>query len=340
MDGCTKTSLPRYRPTGFTLIELLVVIAIVGLLFALLLPAVQAAREAARRIQCSNNLKQIGLGMSNYAALFHRLPPGQWWAPCSGCPNVAWSAYFLDWIEEAPIAAELNFHAAMDGTQNRGVVSKVIPIYICPSVGARQSTRTEDHHISLDVAEPAGVWNDGTGEGMACIDYAGIAGPKGTTAANPSPASAWQHFRNPTTGQFYRRNAGVLLSAWQMSNHALQVPIRRITDGLSKTLLVGESAGKGVQYGGRSSTLYGTWAGAVNTMFVGELDHGRIIGWINHTPVEEAWQYEQLRSDHPAGAHGLMCDGSVHMLSDEIALQVLLSLASRDGGELVCVRDY
>jgi prepilin-type processing-associated H-X9-DG protein len=228
----------------------------------------------------------------------------------------------------------------MDGAENRAVVSKSIPIYLCPSVGARHATRTEDNRISLDVADPMGVWNAGVGEGMACIDYAGIAGPKGTASANPSPVSAWKNFKNPATGGFYPRNAGVLLSAWQMRNHELQIPVRRITDGLSKTLLVGESAGKGVTYGGSSSTLYGTWAGAVNTMFIGALDHSRIIGWINHMPAEEAWQYEQLRSDHPGGAHGLMCDGSVHMFSEDVALSVMMSLASRDGGESISARDY
>ena len=336
------TKLGSIRRGAFTLVELLVVIAIIGVLIALLLPAVQAAREAARRMSCSNNLKQIGLGLSNYVTLFNRYPPGQWYAPCSGCPNIAWSAYFLDWIEEGATAEKLNFKVAMDGDENKDVVSKIIPTYLCPSVGERHPSRTEENVISLDLIDPKGVRNDKTGEGMACIDYTGISGPKGTSSANPTPVNAWKNFKNPATGGFYPRYTGVLLSTSGLTRAEIQVPIKKITDGLSKTMAVGEQAGNGVTYDPSNSTttMFGTWAGAVNTTDIGELDNSRVIGWINHIPVEEAWEYEQLRSDHPGGTHALFCDGSVHMLAEDIALSVMLSLASRDGGETIKAGDF
>src|SRR5690242_3831055 len=100
------------RRSGFTLIELLVIIAIIGLLVALLLPAVQAAREAARRAQCANNLKQIGLAMHGYHDVWHSFPPGYLTRPVTGLelgPGWAWGTLILPYLEERPLYDSANF---------------------------------------------------------------------------------------------------------------------------------------------------------------------------------------------------------------------------------------
>jgi prepilin-type N-terminal cleavage/methylation domain-containing protein/prepilin-type processing-associated H-X9-DG protein len=324
----------RSRHSAFTLVELLVVIAIIGVLVGLLLPAVQAAREAGRRTQCANNLKQIGLGVSNYITAFNLFPPGQW-QPCTSCDYFAWSAYFLDWIEEGNLKARIDYKKTTDGSENKDYVSQLIPVYICPSVGERQQWRTSDNKISLDMTGTPGVWDPGTGEGMACIDYAGVSGPRWPGNPASPPAIYVTNFKNPATGGYYREDQGMLLTNGTPKDRR-QVPIAAVRDGLSNTLIVAELAGRGVE----GTNYNGVWASAENTMVVGAFQGSKVIPWINAQPPTIAWDKEQMRSDHPGGAHALLCDGSVHFLAEDIALQIMLSLASRDGGEVVDKSDF
>ena len=126
------------RRRGFTLVELLVVIAIIGILIALLLPAVQAAREAARRMQCSNNLKQIGLALHNYHTTNKAFPPGAFWV----CPEgELWRGSILirllPYIEQQPLYDQFDFTVPTDGQTeaNTGtlLVANIVPPYVCPS---------------------------------------------------------------------------------------------------------------------------------------------------------------------------------------------------------------
>src|SRR6185437_12220051 len=103
--------MARKPPSGFTLVELLVVIAIIGVLTALLLPAVQAAREAARRAQCNNNLKQIGLAIANYESTFKQLPPGAFWEPSLGVYHGPILVQLLPYVEQAQLYQLFDFTA-------------------------------------------------------------------------------------------------------------------------------------------------------------------------------------------------------------------------------------
>jgi type II secretory pathway pseudopilin PulG len=117
------------------LVELLVVIAIIGILVGLMLPAVQAAREAARRMQCQNHLKQIGLALQNYHSAYRKLPPGgievrpQW----PGGKQLAWSAFVLPFLEQSAVYSQIDFGRAFDDPANEAAGATIIPTYLCPS---------------------------------------------------------------------------------------------------------------------------------------------------------------------------------------------------------------
>ncbi len=129
--------LTTSRPTAFTLVELLVVIAIIGVLTGLILPAVQAAREAARRMQCSNNLRQIGIALHNYHDTHQRLPPGclQWRGPGRpvGMKQFAWSAMILPFIEQTNLHLQIDFHVPFDSPRNAVPAATMLQVYLCPS---------------------------------------------------------------------------------------------------------------------------------------------------------------------------------------------------------------
>jgi prepilin-type N-terminal cleavage/methylation domain-containing protein len=322
---------------GFTLVELLVVIAIIGILIALLLPAVQMAREAARRTQCRNNLKQIGLAMASFLAANGTFPPGET-QPCTNCPMVAWSLHILPYMEQANLYSQVNLTKSIFGAENRAAVTTVIPTYLCPSrallendsATGNRTTRTEDGHMGVEVPPTVdstglthygdlhmdGIWNGGIGEDLGCIDYGGVTGP-------------WHAVINPATGQLYPLNCGVLCEIpsppAKGQTSAMLVGPQHITDGLSNTVMVGESTGRGAQGGGSSWTLNGAWASGDNL--------GNIELQINSPPVN-AFLKKQLRSDHIGGCHALLCDGSVQFLSQDMNLYVLIGLCTKDQGEL------
>jgi len=310
---------------GFTLVELLVVIAIIGVLVALLLPAVQAAREAARRMQCANNLKQVGLGLLNYESAVKTFPPGELAlnTPCSGsaCKFFSWSSTFLPYIEEQTTHDRMDFTADMKLAPNwqtdlSGPVNKVIATYICPSIATRQAQRGDDNRLrDFD----GNGYTSGTGEGLGCIDYIGVPGPA-------------KSIINPVDGVKYGDNRGVLLRHLNSDSFAPVVRMKHITDGTSKTVIVGECSGRGVGLASSGSDdlskLDGSWSANDNCSPV-KLP-------INIRPVEDSWKDQELWSDHPGGAHVLMCDGSVHFVSEEVDVTTILApLCSRNGAETI-----
>ncbi|QDT01164.1 DUF1559 family PulG-like putative transporter [Adhaeretor mobilis] len=341
---------------GFTLVELLVVIAIIGVLVGLLLPAVQAAREAARRSQCTNNLKQIGLGLLNFESTNKHFPPGQF-KPAGLKENaaLAWPVWHLPYMEQQTLYDRIDFTVDLRHQPNNmpdytGPVNTVIPAYICPSTGRRQKYRGEDNRIS-------GIGAITGGDGLACMDYMGNKGP-GEDIKNP--VNGVEYVK--TDNSFFEVFRGVLLDIEsghddggfdcilnpKKSCSADVVSVRQITDGLSNTFIVMESSGKGCEEEltaanqlNRTPTkeLSGAWASEKNISGIDVSPETSIQGTTSaiNPPEKIHFAKEELFSDHSGGVQVLMCDGSVHFLSNDTPFEVYIALSSRDGEELANV---
>jgi prepilin-type N-terminal cleavage/methylation domain-containing protein len=298
---------------GFTLVELLVVIAIVGALLAILIPAVQAAREASRRTSCLNNLHQVGVGLTSYESAKQRWPAGKKWSGPPTKPTsfeMAWSSFLLGYIEEQSLNDAINFKVRFTDPINMPATTQIISTYLCPSTWRFEEHRTEDGHITNLGGLP--------GEGLACIDYMGISGP-------------FKDAKDPITKLPYGRERGVLLGTkgLPLKPELIEPPPLRskeIVDGLSHTMCVVECAGRGVGLKhGQLDNLHGAWASGNN---VTHIDNG-----VNKTKTPKAWYMERIISDHPGGAHIVMCDTSVQFLNDNTDKKVIYWLATRDGHE-------
>ena len=232
-----KHSLNR---RAFTLVELLVVIAIIGILVALLLPAIQSAREAARKTQCLNNMKQIGLACLNYESGRRVLPPGAFLGEGS-----AWSAYILPYLEEGAAFEALqigdndqnNFQWAHNGDyndvadlgpnyQNIRLVETVINVYRCPSGGLL------DHHYDKTF-DGWVVMERAPGSYLGCVSGLQV---------RQDPVWQMRLKRSPPENPGYKGVDGVLVGIHKDEDRKFgSIPFRKIKDGTSKTCLVGET---------------------------------------------------------------------------------------------------
>ncbi|MBN1911469.1 MAG: DUF1559 domain-containing protein [Pirellulales bacterium] len=219
----------RAKHAGMTLIELLVVIAIVGILIALLLPAVQAARESARRVRCLNNLKQISLGLACYHGNHRSFPPGCTDRyPKPTVPKarlIAWSTLLLPYIEQSALFDQIDlsvpYYDPVNGAANRHVIAT----YLCPS-----TSRVLDGRVGHTTGDCNGNGQDDPGDNWGCIDYGGMFGHK-----VPDEMAT---------------NNGVMI-------HERGIPGDEVTDGLSQTIIVAEDSGRGWK-------TFGEWANGEN----------------------------------------------------------------------------
>jgi len=344
-------------PSGFTLVELLVVIAIIGVLIALLLPAVQAAREAARRMQCQSNLKQIGLGLLNYESGKQHFPPGQF--KPAGLPTkraLSWSVWHLPYIEQQNVFDRFDFSKSVREVPNNlpdfsGPSNSIIDVYLCPSTARLGNFRNAEHR--LEALPSAG---SETGNGLACMDYTGIPGPDYDVINKLTGNSYGSEGASANTS--FQIDRGVLLkivSGGLCLNKnkpcsSSTVKIRQITDGTSHTMIVAESSGKGTEDGSvnchgenppGTSELSGAWASFKNLSSVKldpDLRVGRAICDEHYSainpPAKLHFAYEELFSDHPGGVNVLYCDGSVHFLGDDTTRDVYFARTTKDGGVL------
>ncbi|MFO0819278.1 MAG: DUF1559 domain-containing protein [Pirellulales bacterium] len=286
---------------GFTLVELLVVIAIIGILVALLLPAVQAAREAARRSSCQNNLKQIGLASHLYHDVHQSLPSG-WisldpatkYPLATGEPGWAWASMLLPFIEQANVSdGMIRYPLSITDPVHDTVRVMSLPVFRCKSDPGRATFElgTED-----DPTVPLVT--------LASANYVGVFGTTELHDCEGLPV-----------GAICRGNG-----AFQ---HIMGVNFAEFLDGTSNTLLVGE----------RSSRLgYSTWTGAVSE---GSEAIARVLGIADHAPNHPGAHLDDFSSEHPAGTNFLLTDGSVRLIIETIDLTVYQGMATRAGGEVI-----
>lgn len=315
------------RRHGFTLIELLVVIAIIGVLVAMLLPAVQAARESARRMQCANNLRQIGLAMQMYDDQWKYLPP-------AGRGQVSGFIQILPFLENSSLYKLYDFKAdpenPQQSTHNLEVVRQAVAAYLCPSMA-----------LPRDVPEPLIQCNLFLERG-APGSYALNAGTKYILA----PVT---DFNGEYNGAFANPGNQFIVAPADEPNRSFHghTSIHGISraDGTSNTLMVGELnygledmkyvclEKLGQRLGG--STIWGSGYPGMSVATTVGVYNARRAAIPNG---REEWL--TFRSDHPGGCNFVFCDGGVRFVPDTIEASVLDALATRAGGEVVSTLDF
>ena len=289
---------------GFTLVELLVVIAIIGILIALLLPAIQAARESARKTSCRNNLHQISIGMHNYESSFGRLPPGYKYTqgPEGNSLGYSWTTMLLPFMELKNIYDRFDFKKPIYDPVNMAVREIHIDTLLCPT----------------DDISPTGFVQMGDDERYAMACYVANFGTpdldedqEQVNAPNQRP---W--------GPFYRNS---------------KTRLKDITDGTGKTLMNGERQNGPFRTAG-SHTVHieyeTTWCAAVREITDPTDDHGHMVLFqVGHTPNAANSDDRDVSASHSGEALFAMCDGSVRSIGEDIDEKVYFALGTMNGEE-------
>ena len=349
---------PKHRRPAFTLVELLVVIAIIGVLVALLLPAIQAAREAARRTSCTNNLKNLGIAMLNFHDSKKMLPVSNRAQGVTNAPRYAWSTLMLPYFEEQNIYDQYDFTQNWDhstavapkSTPNFKLVGTRLPVFECPSV-------PEDGRIDGDLQFWTQSFPDWKSSQCAApTDY------------SPIVQVETRLVQFQVGGQYIVDQGVADLSGMLLRNAVCS--LKHVTDGTSHTIMLAESAGRPFAYtkAGRAGELAthkvngGGWCrpasdfgldGASNdgTVFPGPCaincangedylkgssgDMAAVpIPFYNTNGTSETFSF------HPAGANILFGDGSVQFLNESIDIRIYARLVTRKGAEVVDPATY
>jgi prepilin-type N-terminal cleavage/methylation domain-containing protein/prepilin-type processing-associated H-X9-DG protein len=295
---------------GLTLVELLVVIAIVGLSLALSLPAIQAARESARRSQCDSHLRQIGTALQSFEGANRALPSGyvsrSTFGGADAGPGWGWAALLLDYIEESSLRTSLRLDYPIESAANSEHRTKPISVYSCPS-------DTADNIWSA-----FSVWgDDGAMPESKICDVA--------SANYIAMAGNGQHRRSAGAGLFF------------LNSH---VSFRQITDGTSKTIAIGErSSSKG------EATWVGSASGAILPLVQYDDTADRyqlsfhasamVLGQSLEpdAPGDPIGKMGMFSSEHSGGINFLFADGRIAFLNTETDPKVFEAFSTRAGGE-------
>ncbi len=312
--------------TAFSLIELLVVVTIIGILVALLLPAVQQAREAARQMQCTNNLKQIGLALHNYHSAIGSFPPGNLRRTkvdtCPGAPEPAtsysthfgsWLIAILPYIEQKTLWDRYDLRYDNESPQNQAVRETFVSAYLCPS-------ETEQTSLGTPATGPAA---------QAGAKYA----PGSYRAMSGRSDDGFNFLDSEMTLHTYARESRGpihMVGVWGYTTESLDT----IKDGSSQTLLVGEAtASTNLPYRTYWAYPYAyyTLSGATDEPRTLWGDFDRCVdagGPTDDIPCKRGWG-----SVHPSGINFVYCDGSVRLIPKTIDMRIFGDLATIDGGE-------
>ncbi|MBN2580478.1 MAG: DUF1559 domain-containing protein [Pirellulales bacterium] len=311
---------------AFTLVELLVVVAVIGILVGLLLPAVQAARERARCMQCANNLKQIGTALHAYHDAQGSLPPGNYastWGTCPGLTPITnstdsedrgnWMILLLPYLEQNALHRGYDFQVANEDEKNQSLRETIVSIYICPS-------DRDPGRLQIPAMGPAA--SDALNVPYRPGSYRGVAGR----------SEGYVFLDGGDFTSFPRSSRGPL--------HVVGIldftpeRIRDVRDGTSQTLLAGESTTRS-NPGFRtlwaySYSFYSLSSGTPQARILwGDYDRCREAGGKGYSsPCRRGWG-----SNHRGGINFLLCDGSVHFLSTESDPELFAQLTTIAGSE-------
>ena len=303
------------RKNGFTLVELLVVIAIIGVLVSLLLPAVQSAREAARRIKCSSNLKQVGVALLNFEGQNGALPMGTPFTNTSPANRLGltWVGAILPFMEQTALFDLYDNQHFLNEAQNEKFVQTPIPTMICPSDSETESPIVEQRYnaTSTNPVKSFGLW------------YSASIGPTHMDAApfcplpNPSYCNQGNNFGslNPvdnSVGAFGRYPRGRKLNEF--------------TDGLSNTLFVGETIPAHCNY---------SCAHCINFPLTGTSIPINTFEKLSESSNNAYYRTCGIKSCHISGVNILMGDGTVHFLDETIDYETYNYLGTRNGAEML-----
>ncbi len=331
--------IEKGRP-GFTLIELLAVIAIIGVLIALLLPSVQAAREAARRMQCTNNLKQIGLALHDYNATHGAFPPGRLRSTRDGNGR-HFSAYaqVLSFFEQGNAYHAINFDLNPDTSpENDTVRTLTLAVFLCPSdLNVPSSEGSGLHNYPLNTGttypvsprNPSGVPITGVFFENSAVRFADITDGSSQTICIGETVKS---HGGPTTWDGVTPADGFVLT--RGNNNSSNGP--ELTDYVSQCLgpglLLQQTRGVRWVYGAPGHSMYNHMRppndGGIDCR--GGLPHSnRTNYWWDRLSLNVA-----ARSRHPGGVNALFCDGGVRFIKESVGIRVWQALGSRNGGEV------
>jgi prepilin-type N-terminal cleavage/methylation domain-containing protein len=321
----------RRRPRGFTLVELLVVIAIIGILVALLLPAVQAAREAARRAQCTNNIRQIGIAVQNFHDTYKRQPQyhaailptatsdyaasaGYQWA------GPIWSIIIMPFMEEQALYDSFDKKVTLNHANNAKWVQQIVPGFICPS------NQTAGTPVFTDRTDVAGI-NPKTALGLYYAVSIGptqpdtctfCPSPPGNTPPTP-PAS--QTLNYCCQGKGYGTNPADNSTGMFGRSNGIR-KFKGVADGLSHTFLAGETMPEQCVY-----------QGTFGPNFALASTHIPLNTFRSCSTTGCHYYGCGFKSSHPGGAHFVMADSSVQFIPESIDYEIYNALGTRAGSE-------
>ncbi len=310
-----------------TLVELLVVIAIIALLMALLLPAVQGAREAARRVQCSNNLKQIALAVLGYEASEGSLPAGSPYRVAA--VGGTWATSILPRLEQSAIYDAIDFSVPLGDARHAAIVSSVISTFACPSDSSGETVLSGRADAPThNPAKALGLWYFGS---MGPTAYDFCVGFCPSSTAGPSNYCCQGCNFGTETGGFCRsmKCEGRGCFSGLIGRSHIGVAVASVRDGMSNTLLLAETIPSHCRFNCVFCTNFPV--GGTNIP-LNLMERTNRPDGSSDSPYYRACGFKSV---HPGGVHAAFGDGGVRFVNDTIDYKLINELGSRAGGEAV-----